>query len=95
MLADKHQRVLQVNTKILGLCGQACPNYPKKQVWYFFAIYYERSEWWGWFFHADEWESLLQSNTLISMGVVKHSQSFWNGKFAISLQNLEKEVRDL
>ena len=47
------------------------------------------------FLHADEWESLLQSNTLISMGVVKHSQSFWNGKFAISLQNLEKEVRDL
>ena len=28
------------------------------------------------FLHADEWESLLQSNTLISMGVVKHSQSF-------------------
>ena len=29
LLVDKHQRFLQVNTIILGLRGQACPNYPK------------------------------------------------------------------
>ena len=28
------------------------------------------------------------------MGIVKHSQSFQNSKFAISLQYLKKEVRD-
>ena len=25
--ADKHQSLLQVDTIILGLCNQACPNY--------------------------------------------------------------------
>ena len=28
LLADKHQRFLQIDTIILGMCGQACPNYP-------------------------------------------------------------------
>ena len=27
--ADKRQRFLQVDTIILGVCGKACPNYPK------------------------------------------------------------------
>ena len=27
--ADKHQSFLQVDTIILGVCIQACPNYPK------------------------------------------------------------------
>ena len=27
--ADKHQSVLQIHTIILGVGGQACPNYPK------------------------------------------------------------------
>ena len=26
---DKCQRFLQIDTVILGVCGQACPNYPK------------------------------------------------------------------
>ena len=29
IFADKHQRLLQ-NDIILGMCGQVCPNYPKK-----------------------------------------------------------------
>ena len=29
LFADKHQRFLQIETIILGVCGQACPNYPK------------------------------------------------------------------
>ena len=27
--ADKHQRFLQIDTVILGMCDQECPNYPK------------------------------------------------------------------
>ena len=27
--ADKYQRFLQIDTNILGVCGQVCPNYPK------------------------------------------------------------------
>ena len=27
--ADKCERFLQIDTIILGVCGQACPNYPK------------------------------------------------------------------
>ena len=38
LLAGKHQRFLQSDTIILGVCIQACPNYPKQQVLYFFAI---------------------------------------------------------
>ena len=38
LLADKHERFLQIDTLILGLYGQACPNYSKQQVCYFFPI---------------------------------------------------------
>ena len=34
LLADKHQRFLQIDTIILGVCGQVCSNYP--------------NFWWGW-----------------------------------------------
>ena len=27
--ADKHQRFLQIDSIILGVCEQACPHYPK------------------------------------------------------------------
>ena len=46
------------------------------------------------FLHADMHESLLQIDTMILMGMVKHSQSSQNSKFAMSLQYLKKEVRD-
>ena len=29
LLPDKHQRFLQIDTIIVGACGQACPIYPK------------------------------------------------------------------
>ena len=44
--------------------------------------------------HADNHESLLQIDTMILIGMVKHSQSSQNSKFAMSLQYLKKEVRD-
>ena len=36
----------------------------------------------------------LHTDTMILMGMVKHSQSSQNSKFALSLQYLKKEVRD-
>ena len=45
------------------------------------------------FLHTDKHESLLQIDTMILMGFVKHFQSSQNGKFAMSLQYL-KNVRD-
>ena len=46
------------------------------------------------FLHADKHESLIQIDTMILMGIVKHSQKSQNSKFAMSLQYLKKEVRD-
>ena len=46
------------------------------------------------FLHADKHESLLQIDTMILMGIVKHSQSSQNSKFTMSLQYFKKEVRD-
>ena len=37
--AVKHQRFLQIDTIILGACGQAGSYNPKQQGCYFFAIY--------------------------------------------------------
>ena len=46
------------------------------------------------FLHADKHESLLQTDTVILMVMVKHSQSSQNSKLAMSFQYLRKEVRD-
>ena len=46
------------------------------------------------FLHGDKQESLLQIDSKILMGMVKHSQSTQNSKFALSLQYLKKEVKD-
>ena len=46
------------------------------------------------FLDSDKHKHLLQINTMVLMGMVKHSQSFQNSKLAMSLQYLKKEVRD-
>ena len=46
------------------------------------------------FSYADKHESLPQINNMILMGMVKHSQSSQNSKYAMSLQYLKKEVKD-
>ena len=46
------------------------------------------------FLHAGKHESLLQIDTIILIGIVKHSQSSQNSKFRMSLQYLKKVVRD-
>ena len=46
------------------------------------------------FLSADKHESSPQIDTMILMGMVKHSQSSQNSKFAMFLQYLKEEVRD-
>ena len=46
------------------------------------------------FLQADKYESFLQFDSLIFLGMVKDSQSSQKSKFAMSLQYFEKEVRD-
>ena len=46
------------------------------------------------FLPADKHESLLQIDTMILMGIAKHSQSSQNSKLAMFLQYLKEEVRD-
>ena len=46
------------------------------------------------FLHADEYESLLQIDTMILMRMAQHSESSQNNKFAMFLQYFGKEVRD-
>ena len=46
------------------------------------------------FLHAEKHESLLHIDTMILMGMVKHSQSSQTIKFAMYLQYLKKEVRN-
>ena len=38
------------------------------------------------FLHSDKHESMLQIDGMILMGMAKHSQSYQNSKFAMSLQ---------
>ena len=45
------------------------------------------------FLHADKYGSLLQIDTMILMGMVKHSKSSQKSKFVMSLQYLKKDVR--
>ena len=46
------------------------------------------------FLHEGKYESFLQIDTLILMGLVKRFQSSQNSKFAIYLQYLKQELRD-
>ena len=46
------------------------------------------------FLPAEKHESSLQIDTMILMGMVKHSQSSQNSKFAMFLQYLKEEVKD-
>ena len=46
------------------------------------------------FLHGNKHEGLLQIDSMILMGMVKHPQSPQNSKFAMSLQYLKKEVKD-
>ena len=46
------------------------------------------------FLYVDKLESFLQINTMIFIGVVKHSRSSQNSKSPISLQYLKKELRE-
>ena len=50
------------------------------------------------FLNADKhksFENFLQIDTVILIGMIKHSQSSQNSKFAMSLQYIKKEVRNM
>ena len=47
------------------------------------------------FLHADKYESLLQIDSMILMGMFRDSQSSQNCKFAMSLEYFRKEVKDV
>ena len=42
--ANKHKRFLQVDSVTLGLHSQACPKYPKQQVYNIFVISHGKRE---------------------------------------------------
>ena len=67
LLADKHQILFQIYTIILGLCGLACPNYPKYQLCYFQYLMKEESDEVD-FLHTDKHESFLQIEIVIFDG---------------------------
>ena len=46
------------------------------------------------FLHADRYESLLQIDIMLLMGMVKHSQNSQNSKLSVPLQYLKKDIRD-
>ena len=60
LLADKLKSFLQVDSVSLGVRCQACPKYPKRQV--------KQPK-------THKHKSLLQIDTMILVGMVKHSQS--------------------
>ena len=45
------------------------------------------------FLHADKHKSLLQTDTMTLIEIVKHSQSSQNSKVTMSLQYIKKQVR--
>ena len=48
--ADKHKSFLQVDSITLIVGSQACPKYPKQQIYNIFAISQGKHEGWSWFF---------------------------------------------
>ena len=59
LLAAKYQKFLETDTFVLGVCDQACPNYPKKQDCYLRYLKKEVSDGVD-YFRADKHESFLQ-----------------------------------
>ena len=48
--ADKHGSFLQVDSIHLDVCSQACPKYPKQQIYNIFVKYQGKLEGWNWTF---------------------------------------------
>ena len=90
---DKHRRVLQADSIILGVYRQACPKYPKKSL-YFCNISRK-----AWGMKLIFWlliKAKVFYKLIVSLGVYvsKHAQSTQNSKFAISLQYLKYGLKD-
>ena len=89
--ADKRQRFPQIYTIILSACAQMTQNnkfaisleYLKNKV-------IDEVD----FLHTEKHESLLQIDSMILMGMVKHSQSSQNSKFLMSLHISKKKLEN-
>ena len=65
--ADKHKNFLQGDGIILGMCSQACPKYPKQQVYNISAISQGKREGWSWFLPADSCQRFFK--VIVSLDV--------------------------
>ena len=93
MPADKHKTFLQIDSISFGVHSQACPKYPKQQVYNIFAISQGKQK--------DEVDFRLLIivkgfKVILSfkMCVARRAQIAQNKKFAISQQYIKKEVND-
>ena len=68
----KRDRFLQIDTIMLGVWGQAYPNYQKVISLQFFCNILRKVNDEVDFLHTDKHESLLQIDTMILMGMAKH-----------------------
>ena len=90
--ADKLQRLVQIDTVILGVCGQACLN-TQNNMFVISLQYFKKGR-------VMKLILCMQISVKVSyklivwflLGMVKHSQSSQNSEFTISLQYLIKEV---
>ena len=73
------------------MSGQACPDYPKLPK-FCISLQYLKKQMIDEvdLLHGYKYESLLQINTMIFMGMTKHSPNSQNSKFAMFLQYLKK-----
>ena len=56
---------LQVDNITMGVFNQACPRYPKQQVYNIFAISERKCEEWSWFFAFWQTSRFFQSDAVI------------------------------
>ena len=101
--AEKHEGFLKINTMILiGMIKHSQSSQNRKSVYLYKISKKKKSQGWS-FLHADthpSWiqyfghESFLQGITIINDGHEQDSLGTQSNKFAISLQYLQKEVRD-
>ena len=87
---------MEVFLKLILHVGCAEPGMskdPKIRSLHIFAIFSEKNVGWRWFFCMQIRMKVSYKLALwFLMGIVKHSQSSQNSKFAMSLQYLKKEV---
>ena len=86
LLADKNQKFVQIDTAILDVCGQECPQYRNILI----KKVCDEVD----FLYADKHESYLQIDGLISAGDGQTFPKFPKQQVFNVLTIIQKEVRD-